>query len=139
MVCAVGVGLALSLTGITSSWADVELGLVLGFTGPIQSMTPGMAKGAEEAVDEVNQSGAFTLGKGVLHRADSTCINKAKAIKNVDDLIDKYNIKTIIGADCSGVTQAIFEKVALPKGILMISPAATSHKKISGFLPNLTI
>ena len=36
---------------------DVKIGIILGFTGPIESLTPAMAAGAELAIAEVNASG----------------------------------------------------------------------------------
>jgi branched-chain amino acid transport system substrate-binding protein len=36
---------------------EVTLGVILGFTGPIESITPAMADGAELAMAEVNDSG----------------------------------------------------------------------------------
>ena len=49
-------------------------GVVFGFTGPIESLTPPMAAGAELAMKEVSDSGALLGGKKVVPvRADSTC------------------------------------------------------------------
>ena len=59
--------------------ADTKIGIILGFTGPIESLTPDMADGAEMAIDEVNKSGAFMGGKIHGVRADSTCIDSAAA------------------------------------------------------------
>ncbi len=36
---------------------DVKIGVILGFTGPIESLTPAMAGGAEVAMKEVTDSG----------------------------------------------------------------------------------
>ena len=36
---------------------DVKLGLHMGFTGPLESMAPNMAAGAEAAAKEVSDSG----------------------------------------------------------------------------------
>ena len=44
---------------------DVKIGVILGFTGPIESLTPDMAAGAELAMKEVNDSGAFMGGSTV--------------------------------------------------------------------------
>ena len=35
-------------------------------------------------------------------------------------------VAAIMGADCSGVTGAIASNVAVPNGVVMISPSATS-------------
>ena len=73
--------LALSATGLAgSAQAEVKLGVILGFTGPIESITPTMAAAAEMAMTEVNDSGKLLGGETVTSvRADSTCIDSAAA------------------------------------------------------------
>ncbi|MEM1376779.1 MAG: ABC transporter substrate-binding protein, partial [Pseudomonadota bacterium] len=41
-------------------------------------------------------------------------------------LITSDNVVAIMGADCSGVTTAVANNVAIPNGVVMISPSATS-------------
>ncbi len=38
---------------------DVKIGIILGFTGPLESITPQMGAGAELAIAEVSASGAL--------------------------------------------------------------------------------
>ena len=107
---------------------EVKIGIILGFTGPIESLAPVMAKSAELAIDEVNKSGAFMDGSSKLIgvRADSTCVDAAAAQAAAERLITSDKVSAIMGADCSGVTTAVLKNVAMPNGILMISPSATS-------------
>ena len=42
---------------------EVKVGVILGFTGPIESLTPPMGDSAELAMKEVSDSGAFLGGK----------------------------------------------------------------------------
>lgn len=105
---------------------EVKMGIILGFTGPLESITPNMATGAELAISEVNASGKFTLGTVVPVRADSTCIDAAAATAAADRLITAEGVKALMGADCSGVTGAILQNVARTNGVAMISPSATS-------------
>ena len=59
----------------------VKLGVVLGYTGPIESLTGPMAGGAEMAIEEVSDSGALLGGREVVSvRGDSTCIDSAAAV-----------------------------------------------------------
>jgi branched-chain amino acid transport system substrate-binding protein len=58
-------------------------------------------------------------------RADSTCVDSAAAIAAAEGL-NSQGVAAIMGADCSGVTGAIASNVAVPNGIVMISPSATS-------------
>ncbi|RGP36118.1 ABC transporter substrate-binding protein [Pseudotabrizicola alkalilacus] len=117
---------ATALFAGASSAEDVKMGIILGFTGPLESITPNMATGAELAITEVNESGKFTLGTVVPVRADSTCIDAAAATAAADRLITAEGIKAIMGADCSGVTGAILQNAARTNGVAMISPSATS-------------
>ena len=117
---------ATALFAGAASAEDVKMGIILGFTGPLESITPNMATGAELAITEVNESGKFTLGTVVPVRADSTCIDAAAATAAADRLITAEGIKAIMGADCSGVTGAILQNAARTNGVAMISPSATS-------------
>ena len=106
---------------------DVKIGVLLGFTGPIESLTPDMAFAAELAIKEVNRSKIFLKGSPVSSiRADSTCVDAAGATASANRLITADGVKAIMGADCSGVTIATLQNVALANGIVMISPSATS-------------
>ena len=106
---------------------EVKLGVLLGFTGPIESLTPQMAWGAEYAAREATESGAFMGGSSVsVVRGDSTCIDSAVATAAAERLVTSDKVSGIVGADCSGVTGAVLQNVARPNGIVMISPSATS-------------
>ncbi|MCR9069050.1 MAG: ABC transporter substrate-binding protein [Rhodobacteraceae bacterium] len=118
---------AIAFAGSASAQEDITLGIILGFTGPIESITPAMADGAELAIAEVNDSGALLGGSTVTPvRADSTCIDSAAAQAAAERLITADNVDGIVGADCSGVTGSILANVAVPNGMVMISPSATS-------------
>lgn len=106
---------------------DISIGVILGFTGPIELLTPNMAAGAELAMAEVNAAGGILDGSNVVSvRADSTCIDSAAAQAAAERLITADGVAGIMGADCSGVTTSILSNVALPNGMVMISPSATS-------------
>ena len=100
----------------------IKMGIILGFTGPIETLTPAMAASAELAFKEASDSGSLLGGKKIsVERADSTCVDSAAA----EGLISN-GVVAIMGADCSGVTGAIATNVAVPNGVVMISPSATS-------------
>ncbi|NIZ12266.1 ABC transporter substrate-binding protein [Phaeobacter sp. HF9A] len=105
---------------------EVKLGVLIGFTGPIESLTSAMAGAAEMAMDEVTASGKLLDGAKVTSlRADTGCIDNGLATANGEKLLaDGAN--GIVGGDCSGVTGAILQNVAIPNGMVMISPSATS-------------
>lgn len=106
---------------------DVKLGIIFGFTGPIESLTQPMAAAAELAMKEATESGIFLGGSTVSSvRGDSTCIDSAAAVSAAERLVTSDKVNAIVGGDCSGVTGAILQNVARPNGIVMISPSATS-------------
>jgi len=113
----------------TNSFADghaIKMGIILGFTGPIESLTPAMAASAELAFKEASDSGSLLGGKYIkAERADSTCVDSAAATTAAEGLI-AGGVVAIMGADCSGVTGAIATNAAVPNGVVMISPSATS-------------
>ena len=106
---------------------DIKLGIVFGFTGPIESLTQPMASAAEMAMKEVTDSGALLGGSTVTSvRGDSTCIDSAAAVAVTERLVTSDKVNGIVGGDCSGVTGAMLQNVARPNGIVMVSPSATS-------------
>lgn len=106
---------------------DVKIGLLLGYTGPVESMMVAISAGGELAIKEVSESGVFLGGSTVIAvKADSTCVDNAAATAAAERLITSDGVKAILGADCSGVTGAVLTNVAVPNGIVMISPSATS-------------
>ena len=102
-----------------------NIGIILGFTGPLETMTPHMAGGAEIEFQEANDSGLLPVTLNPI-RADSTCIDAAAASAAAERLVTSDQVAAIMGADCSGVTIAIANGVAIPNGVPMISPSATS-------------
>ena len=110
-----------------ASTDEIKIGVILGFTGPIESLTPTMASSAELAMKEVSDSGLLLGGASVSSvRADSTCVDAGAATSAAERLVTSDNVAAIMGADCSGVTTAIANNVAVPNGVTIISPSATS-------------
>ncbi len=118
---------ALALLASAASGEDIKIGIMLGFTGPLESVTPLMAKSAEMAIKEVNDSHALLGGATVeAVRGDDTCTDAAAATAAAQRLVTAEHVNAIVGGDCSGVTGAVLQSVARPNGIVMISPSATS-------------
>ncbi len=118
--------MAVALAGAASA-EDVKIGVILGFTGPIESLTPDMAASAELAMKEATDSGALLGGVTLVPvRADSTCVDAAAATAAAERLVTSDNVAAIYGPDCSGVTAAVTNNVAVPNGVVVISPSATS-------------
>lgn len=117
---------ALATTGFANA-AEIKIGVILGYTGPIESLTPDMAASAELAFKEASESGMLLSGSTITPvRADSTCVDASAATAAAERLITADKVAAIMGADCSGVTTAIANSVAIPNGVVMVSPSATT-------------
>ncbi len=93
-----------------------------GFTGPLESLTPPIYAGAKLAIDQVNaQGGSIELLKG-----DSTCADATAASNVADRMVNSEMVTAMVGPMCSGATIAAANNAAIPGGMLMISPSATS-------------
>ena len=106
---------------------DVKIGVFLGFTGPIESLVAEMGPAAELAIAEANDAGNFLGGSSVMAiRGDTTCVDAGAATAAAERLITSDGVSGLVGGDCSGVTGAALTNVAVPNGMVMISPSATS-------------
>ena len=115
-----------AMTLSANSFADIKMGIILGFTGPIESLTPAMRDSARLAFQEASDSGSLLGGEKIsVLEGDSTCVDSAAATAAAEKMISD-GVAAIMGADCSGVTGAIATNVAAPNGVVMISPSATS-------------
>lgn len=118
---------AIALGAGAAAAEEVKMGIALGFTGPLESLSPPMAEGAELAAREISDSGKFMDGSTVKAvRADTTCIDASAATAAAERLVTSDRVAGIMGAMCSGATGAVLQNVAIPNGVVMISPSATS-------------
>ncbi len=121
------VALSLGAAAGVASAEEVKIGVFLGLTGPLESLVANMAPGAEAAIAEISASGKFMDGSTVTAiRADTTCVDAAAATSAIERLITSDKVAGVVGGDCSGVTTAALTNVAMPNGMVMISPSATS-------------
>ena len=109
---------------------EVKVGILLGFSGVVESLTPSMADSAELAFNEISND--VDLSKKIkfkIQRADTSCSNKNVAKDSATKLI-KEGVTAIIGAACPELTMEIAKNILIPKKILMISPADASNELI---------
>lgn len=108
------------LAGVANA-EEIKIGVLLGFTGPIESTVAHMGPAAHLAIKEVSDSGLLLDGSTVVGvNGDTTCIDSAAATAAAERLITSDGVKGIVGGDCSGVTGAVLNNVALPNGVVMI-------------------
>lgn len=123
-------GLALStalvLAAGQASAQTYKLGFLGGITGPIQGAVPAIIDNIRLAVKQVNDQGGMGEGQKLDYvQADTKCDNQ-NAVSAANKLVNIDNVTAIVGALCSGATISAANSVTVSKGVLMISPSATS-------------
>ena len=119
---------------------EVKIGVLLGFTGPLESITPHMAGGAELAMAEVNAAGGILDGTMVTAvRGDSTCVDAAAATAAAERLITSEGVAALMGVKPDVVISATFiigAILAALAGVMYASNYGTAQHTM-GFLPGL--
>ena len=81
----------------TAAVAEIKVGIILGFTGPIESLTPAMRDGARLAFLEASNSGNLLDGETfTILEADSTCVDSAAATAAAATLASRVVVVIII-------------------------------------------
>ncbi|WP_075880560.1 ABC transporter substrate-binding protein [Vreelandella massiliensis] len=115
----------LALTGVAN--AEVKVGFLGGFTGPIETLTPPVYDAAQLAMQHVNEHGGILGGEEVtMPSGDTTCSDASAASNAADRLVNSENVTAIVGALCTGATIAAANNAAIPGGVVMVSPASTA-------------
>ena len=118
---------ALAVTAAPQALAeDVKLGLLLAYTGPLEAMAPPIGNAAQLVAEHVNGQGGIQGGSLEFVVGDDTCADATAASNAADRLVNTDGITAMVGAMCSGVTIAVANTVAVPAGVVMISPSGTS-------------
>ena len=103
----------------------VTIGSVMPSTGDLGVFGPDMIAAVDIVAAEVNAAGGVN-GKQlqILHRDSATneqvAADAANALVNVDGAV------AIVGGMSSGITLSIAQSVAIPNGVLQVSPASSS-------------
>jgi branched-chain amino acid transport system substrate-binding protein len=124
MVVAAAVGLG--TLADPSHAADVKIGFLGGFTGPLETMTPSIFEAARLAVKQVNEQGGILGGQLVMVQGDSTCGDMTAATNAADRMVNSERVTALVGPMCSGETIAAANTAAVPGGVVIVSPSATT-------------
>ncbi len=110
---------------------EVKVGILLGFTGAVETLTPSMAESVELAFNEIakNEDAIKDISFQLL-KADTAC-NNINFAKNSASKLIKDGVDAIIGAACPNITKEVAREISIPKKILMISPADNSNELIT--------
>lgn len=123
----IGVTIAAASVLGTVQADEVKLGFLGGFTGPIESLVPPIYDGARLAVQHVNDQGGILGGQTLsMPSGDTACGDAAITQSSADRLVNSEGVTAIVGGLCSGATIAAANNIAVPAGVVMVSPASTS-------------
>lgn len=118
---------AIAVLQVTEEEGDVQIGFLGGFTGPIESLAPPILSGAELAVQHVNDQGGILGGRMVrMPSGDTACGDASITSSSADRLVNSDNVTAIVGALCTGATLTAANNIAIPAGVVMVSPASTA-------------
>ena len=91
----------------SSAFSEIKIGILFGFTGPIENLTPIMAESAELAFQEASDSELLLGGEKIVSvKADSTCTNPDAASEAAKKIFNE-NVAAIVGAICLEETKMI--------------------------------
>src|SRR5690554_2550547 len=80
---------ASSLALASMAQAEVKIGFLGGFTGPIETLTPPVYDAAQLAVQHINEQGGILGGKTlVMPSGDTTCGDASAASNAADRLVN---------------------------------------------------
>ena len=115
-----------ALVSNSNSQERINIGIFLGFSGLVETLTPSMADSIELPFKEiVSLKNFFNNMNFKLSRVDSGCNDIEKTNNGIDGL-SKKNLIAIIGGACPGISKLVLSKFNLPNKIIMISPADSS-------------
>ena len=104
---------------------EINIGIVLGFSGPAEKIVKNMSLSADLAFNEALSSGSFIKNKKLKKLKVDTKCNKSN-IGEVSNKLLQEEIVAILGAACPGISESILLNVANKKNIPIISSAASS-------------
>jgi branched-chain amino acid transport system substrate-binding protein len=119
-------GAAALVAALPAQAQDIKVGLLGGITGPIAAMAPPMVDAAKLVLDQVNAGGGILNGRKIeAVVGDSGCnpqagTDSATKAANIDRVI------AFVGPHCSGAVLAVANSVAVPAGVLLVTPSGTS-------------
>lgn len=118
-------GAAAAMLAASPAAADVKIGSLGAITGPIVSLVKEINLAEQAAIDEINAGGGLLGQKAILVEGDTGCSSQ-QAVDSANKLVNVEQVIGIAGALCSGATIPAASNVAVPAGVVMISPASTS-------------
>lgn len=117
---------AMALTPLAAqAECTTNIGGVMALTGSLGALGQAISKGAQLAVDSVNEAGGVNGCQLKMNLLDDQT-SPAVGVSAAKQLVDIHHVPAIVGALSSGVSMAILTSVTAPSHVVQISPASTS-------------
>lgn len=108
---------------------DLRIGTVLPLSGDLAAFGPSLTEAAQIAVDQINaaleEQGLQDVTVELVATEDSQT-SQGPGVEAANKLVQTDNAQVIVGAMASNVTIAVAESVAIPNGIVVITPTSTA-------------
>lgn len=127
MLASLGAAGAAGLAGCFQGGGDgggreLQLGILMGVTGGLESLGPPIRDSAQLAIQQVNDADTeFSVSS----QFEDTATDPTQGISGAEALVNE-GFPMICGALSSSVTIQVAENVAIPNQVVMCSPASTS-------------
>ena len=119
-------GCVAALAAGSSFAQEIKIGSVAAVTGPVAEVVDGIVAGRNLAAQHVNDQGGLLDGAAYrLVLGDSQCDPKA-AVDAATKVVNVEQVVAIVGATCSGGTNAMAQSVTIPAGVVSVSDSATA-------------
>ena len=119
-------GCVAALAAGSSFAQEIKIGSVAAVTGPVAEVVDGIVAGRNLAARHVNDQGGLLDGAAYrLVLGDSQCDPKA-AVDAATKVVNVEQVVAIVGATCSGGTNAMAQSVTIPAGVVSVSDSATA-------------
>jgi branched-chain amino acid transport system substrate-binding protein len=110
--------------GSLGGGGPIPIGSILPITGDLSDFGPGMQKGVNIAVTDINDAGG-PLGREVEHHESDSETDSQKAKNKYSTLVNENEIVGFVGAASSGVSVPLSKGIASDQ-VFQCSPASTS-------------
>lgn len=121
---------------------QLKIAFLADFSGPLAEFGPEIQKGAELAVQHINDGGGVN-GQDVVLVTGDTGLDETKSVEEARRLVDVEGVHAIVGPLASGITAAVAESVTIDAEVPTITPSGTSPSLTgiddNGFLLRSTI
>ncbi|WP_193367485.1 ABC transporter substrate-binding protein [Pelagibius marinus] len=105
---------------------DVKVAVISGISGPIAALAPPIIDASRLAIAQVNDQGGILGGRKLMAVVGDSSCSPQGGTDAATKAVNVEGVVAIVGPGCSGATLAAANSVAIPAGVVLVSPTATS-------------